>query len=154
MLTTADRMPFLRPERWEPLRDLDEMGQRLRRLFDESLHQFPALAREGLSSPHFDLVEADDAYRLEIELPGMKREDITLELVGNENVCKGEVKEREDDGVLRRQTRRTGSFHFAATLPDALDPDKVEAELADGVLKVRVPKAEPATHRTIEVKAA
>ena len=54
---------------------------------------------------------------------------------------------------MRRQTRRTGHFEYRLSLPTQVDPDKVEANLKDCVLTVRVPKAERAQRRQIEVKA-
>jgi HSP20 family protein len=100
-----------------------------------------------------DIEEADDAYVVEADLPGVKRQDVNIELVGNELMVTGEIKERERKGALRRQTRRVGRFDYRVVLPDHVDDDKVEANLTDGVLTVRVPKAERAQRRKIEVKS-
>jgi HSP20 family protein len=100
-----------------------------------------------------NLEEKDDAYVLEAELPGVKREDVTIELVGNELVISGELKEQERTGVVRRRVRRTGRFEYRLSLPEQVDADKVDATLADGVLTVRVPKSERAQRRKIEIKA-
>lgn len=54
--------------------------------------------------------------------------------------------------MLRRKMRRTGSFSFRGTLPGEVDADKIEANLADGVLSVKVPKAEVSKSRRIEIK--
>lgn len=64
----------------------------------------------------------------------------------------GELKQRERTGILRHQTRRTGSFAYQSTLPGGVDAEKVEAKLTDGVLTVTVPKAEKSKPRTIKVK--
>jgi HSP20 family protein len=58
---------------------------------------------------------------------------------------------RERKGVLRKQTRRVGRFEYRVGLPDHLDGDKVEASLKDGVLTVRVPKAEKAQRRKVQI---
>jgi HSP20 family protein len=105
-------------------------------------------------SPLVDIEEKDDAYVLEAELPGVAREDVVIELVGNELAISGEVKESERTGVVRHRTRRTGRFEYRVSLPEQVDADKVEAALADGVLTVRAPKSERAQRRTIEVKAS
>jgi len=100
-----------------------------------------------------NLEEQDDSYVIEAELPGIKREDVNIELVGNELAISGEVKERERKGVLRRETRRTGRFAYRVTLPDQVDAEKIDAKLTDGVLTVRVPKSERAQRRKIEIKS-
>jgi HSP20 family protein len=83
----------------------------------------------------------------------VKREDVNIELVGNELTINGEIKERERVGVLRKRTRRLGRFEYRVVLPDHVDGDKVEAKLDDGMLSVRVPKAQRAQRRKIEVKS-
>jgi HSP20 family protein len=155
-------MSQLLPERRrtrETLDDVEQVTERMRQLLDETFGRFsigwPSLMREvGGWSPLVDIEEKDDAYVLEAELPGVAREDVVIELVGNELAIRGEVKESERTGVVRRRTRRTGRFEYRVSLPEQVDADKVEAALADGVLTVRAPKSERAQRRTIEVKAS
>jgi HSP20 family protein len=104
--------------------------------------------------PQADIEETDDAWIVEAELPGVNRKDVSVELREGELVINGEIKEKERKGVVRRRTRRTGQFEYRVTLPGQTDPDKIEASLHEGVLTVRVPKAEQAKPRRIEVKAA
>jgi HSP20 family protein len=97
---------------------------------------------QGAWLPAADIVETDSAYAIEIELPGVRREDVDVNLNGNELVVTGEVKERKREGLFRRRTRRVGEFEMRVTLPGHLRESDVEASLAYGVLKVYVPKAE------------
>src|SRR5918912_2900300 len=104
-------------ERWEPLQELEQVTERMRRMLDETfgagLGRWPSLFQEtGGWSPFVDIEERDDAYVLEAELPGVKRDDVNIELVGNELAITGELKDRERTGVLRRRTRRTGRFEY------------------------------------------
>lgn len=69
-------------------------------------------------------------------------------------MIRGEIKEKERTGVLRRRTRRTGQFEYRVALPGPVDEEHIEANLHDGVLTVRVPKSEQARARRIEVKAS
>jgi HSP20 family protein len=141
-------------ERWEPLSELEQLTERMRQLFDQTIGlSWPAPSTTGGWSPLADVEETDDAYVVEAELPGVKQEDIEIELLSNELTISGEVAQRERTGTMRRQARRTGRFEYRLTLPDHVDADKVDATLADGVLTVRVPKAQQAQRRRIEVKS-
>jgi HSP20 family protein len=151
-----ERRSRLAPERWEPLNELEQVTERMRRMLEQTIggEGWPSSAEAGGWSPLVDIEEADDAYVVEAELSGVKREDVSIELVGNELTITGEVKERPRKGALRRQTRRTGRFSYRVALPDQVHADKIEANLSDGVLTVRVPKSERAQRRKIEVKSS
>jgi HSP20 family protein len=143
-------------ERWEPLSELDQATERIRRMLDQTFggSGWRSLVRDaGIWTPLVDIEEQDDAYVIEAEVPGVKREDVNVELVGNELMITGEFKERERKGVLRKRTRRTGRFELGVTLPERVEADKISAELDHGVLTVRVPKSEAAQRRRIEVKS-
>jgi HSP20 family protein len=75
-------------------------------------------------------------------------------VVGNELLITGETGERARKGVVRQRARRTGRFDYRVGLPNQVNADKVEAELVDGVLTVRVPKSERAQRRRIDVKSS
>ncbi len=144
------------PERWEPFSELEQVTERMRRMLEQTFGGFawpsPLAERAGWS-PLVDIEETDDAYVIEAELPSVKRDDVNIELVGNDLAITGEVKERERKGTLRRQTRRTGHFAYRVTLPSHVDAEKIDASLADGVLTVRVPKSERDQRRRIEIKS-
>ncbi|MEU2737933.1 Hsp20/alpha crystallin family protein [Streptomyces sp. NPDC007095] len=100
-------------------------------------------------APLADLYETDDAYVVECELPGLKREDIDVEVSERELCITGELKERE--GVLRRATRRSGHFEYRSLLPAEVNSEQVSASLADGILTVTVPKTQATNPRHIEI---
>lgn len=102
--------------------------------------------------PAVDIEETDDSYVLETDLPGVKRDNVNVELRDNEVRITGAIEEKQRTGVLRRQTRRAGQFELVVSLPGDIDPNKVEASLQDGVLNVRVGKAAASQPRQIEVK--
>ncbi len=79
---------------------------------------------------------------------------MNIEVSGHELSISGELKERKREGVVRRRTRRVGRFEFRVSLPGELNPEGIDAKLNDGVLSVRVPKAERMQRRRIEVKSA
>jgi HSP20 family protein len=149
-----ERRSSLATERWEPLRELDQVTERVRRMLDQTFGGFglqPLIAETGWMPP-VDIEETDDAYVIEAELPGVKEENVNLEHVGDEISVTGEIKERERKGVVRRQTRRTGRFEYRVRLPQQVDAAKIEANLEGGVLAVRVPKSQRAQRRRIELK--
>jgi HSP20 family protein len=133
---------------------IEQVPDRMRRMLEQTLGNFaaPALLSEAATwTPFVDIEEQDEAYVIEAELPAVKREDVHVELLGNELAITGEIKERERIGVVRRKTRRVGRFDYRVTLPSHVDPEKIDAKLRDGVLTVRVPKSERAQRQRIEV---
>src|SRR6266516_2656578 len=146
-----ERRSRVSPQRWESMNELEQVTERMRRMLDETFGSFgwsaPRLTDGTTWSPMVDIEEQDDVYVLEAELPGVKRQDLNIEIVGNELAITGEIKEQERKGVLRKQTRRTGRFEYRIGLPAQVDADKVDASLDNGVLTVRVPKAERAQRR-------
>ncbi|KDN21895.1 Hsp20/alpha crystallin family protein [Amycolatopsis rifamycinica] len=99
----------------------------------------------------FDVRETDDAYLVEVQLPGLKRRDVTVEVTGSEVAVKGEARRR---GLFRRRARQVGEVSCRVTLPDEVDTDAVSAALAKGVLTVRAPKREFARRRRIAVTSS
>jgi HSP20 family protein len=144
----AGRRPM---QRVEPFRELTELQQMTMRLMQDALGD--QVAPDGMITPLVDIEETDKEWILEAELPGVRREDINLEINGSELVITGEIKERERKGILRRRTRPVGRFEFRAQLPglENSDPDKIDASVENGVLTVRVPKADTERRRRIEV---
>jgi HSP20 family protein len=102
--------------------------------------------------PAADLEETDDGYVLELELPGVRKDDVNIELRDNEVRITGEIKQKERTGILRRQMRRVGQFQYVVALPGDIDPEQLEASLHDGVLTVRLGKAAASQPRQIEVR--
>jgi HSP20 family protein len=108
---------------------------------------------DGVWTPLMDIEETDDAWIVEAEVPGVKREDINVDIGDGELVVTGEIKERERTGILRRRTRRVGNFEFRVTLPQGTDPDNVSADLDNGILTIRIPKPQASRPRRIEVRS-
>jgi HSP20 family protein len=149
----SERRPMAPSERREPLSDFDQLNEHMRRILEQTFGGLASPGRDVLL-PLVDIEEQDDAYVIEADLPGVKRSDVKIEQIGNELLISGEFKERERNGVLRRQTRKVGEFAYRVALPESVDAEKIEAKLEDGVLTVRVPKVQRAQRRQIEVKAA
>jgi HSP20 family protein len=150
------RRQDVQQERFDPISEFEQVTERMQRLLDRTFGGVwgaRGASERGGWSPVADIEEKDDAYVVQVELPGVKPEDVTIELIGNELSVAGEVKEEQREGVVRRRMRRYGRFEFRVTLPDQLDAEKVDAALEDGVLTLGVPKTERAKRRQIEVKS-
>lgn len=106
---------------------------------------------DGFQTALGELEETDDAFVVEVDLPGVDRKDIDIELEGRRLIVTAERKERERTGILRRRTRTVGTYRHEVVVPTDVDEDAVEASLSDGVLTVRLPKHESARRRRIKV---
>ncbi len=141
------------PARADAWRELDELRNRLDRVVESIWQPTGGALEAGLGwAPAVDVEEADDAWIVEAELPGMKEKDISLELHGTELSISGDIEERKRRGILRRTTRRVGRFDYRVNLPGVSDSEDVQATLEQGVLTVRVPKPEHAKRRRIQIQ--
>jgi len=139
--------------RWEPARELQTIQQEMNRLFgsffDSQAGGLPARgARRWI--PAMDLVEEGDSYVLRADLPGVREEDVKVELEDNVLTVSGERRsehEERKEGYYRVE-RASGSFSRSLVLPEGVDPQAVRARFERGVLEVSVPKPQQrAPHR-------
>ena len=141
--------------RWEPFTGLNRFHFKINDLFDENYgeSQPRAISTSGVWYPPVDIMESKDAYVLRAELPGMKKEDFTLELKDETLTLSGERKSEEAaDGVRYHSVERVaGKFTRSFFLPQTVKHDGIQATYRDGVLEIRVPKAEEAKPRQISI---
>jgi HSP20 family protein len=135
---------------WDPLGDIEHLYTRMAQALQDQVEQNPLL-RDGFT-PLADIDETDDAFEIDVELPGVKKRAIDVSVEGRRVTISGEREDKERVGVLRRRTRGVGHFRYEVTLPGALDENGVKASLRDGVLTVRVPKATGEAPRRIEIE--
>jgi HSP20 family protein len=150
------------PARREPFGLLRQMTSELDRVFDEPFFasfRWPPRAFGGRStswSPDIDVFEKDNCLVTRIDLPGMKKDDVKVEITDGHLAVSGERKTEmeEEKGNEYRCERSYGSFYRAVPLPEGAKFEDVKATFSDGVLEVTVPlpaAAEPAIRR-VEVK--
>ena len=137
--------------RWEPFAGFGN----LRSVFDLFDERADRAARPTLSKwhPAVDVLESKDSYLVRAELPGMKKEDIKVEVKDGTLVLSGESKsEKPAEGVEYRHVERVAAkFWRSFSLPETAKQDGIEATYKDGILEIRVPKVEQAKPRQIEV---
>ena len=142
----------------DPLRELLDLQERMNRLFDETLTRErldePALL-QGTWAPLADVVETADAYQVELELPGLDRDDVVIQVQGDELVVRGERKPASTGAaVFHRLERRYGPFARGFRFAEEVDPDRIKAEFNDGLLRLEVPKVRPRGGTRIRVERA
>ncbi len=137
--------------------DLGNFQQEMNRLFDVTLHRpFKFGNGDKLWAPAVDIMDEKDQIKVKADLPGLKKEDIEVNVENDVLTIKGEKKEeketKEKDYI--RSERYYGAFHRAFTLPASVDAAKVNASYKEGVLEISLPKKEgaKAKQNKIEIK--
>ncbi|MFG1705035.1 Hsp20/alpha crystallin family protein [Nonomuraea sp. M3C6] len=140
-----DRVPMQRPGAWDPFTEFQQLWDQMGRLFEQGGETEVAAWR-----PLAETEEMPDAYVVRAELPGLKRDDIHVDVDGNQLCVSGEIDEEEKERHTLR--RRTGKFVYRTILPSDADTEHIGGELHDGILTVRVPKTEQGRSRRIPIK--
>lgn len=141
--------------RWEPFNGLDRIQSRINEFFDEAFGRsraYPSSAT-NTSYPPVDILESRDAYLIRAELPGMKKEDINLELRDGAVTLSGERKFDEPAAGVEyhRSERVAGKFLRSFYLPQTIKQEDMRATYRDGILEIHVPKADEAKPKQIAI---
>jgi HSP20 family protein len=139
--------------RWEPFAGLNNLHSVFNDLFDGTFDRVPTQRSLAKWHPAVDVLESKDAYLIRAELPGMKREDIKVEVKDGALVLSGETKtEKPAEGVEYRHVERAAAkFWRSFTLPEDANEEAIEASYKDGILEIRVAKREEAKPRQIQI---
>ena len=105
--------------------------------------------------PLINLTEDKDRYRIRAELPGVKSDELDIQATGNTISISGErkISTEGETAKYHRKEREAGKFSRIISMPDEVDPEKVEADLKDGILTITIPKAEVVKPKQIAVKS-
>lgn len=141
--------------RWEPVRELDTLQGEVNRLFD-TFFGGPTGGNGGRTRrwvPAMDLIETEDALILNADLPGLDRDDVSIEVKDNVLTVSGnrEAEHTEKADGYYRVERAFGSFSRSLALPEGVDADKVKASFDKGVLEVTIPKPEERKPHRVEI---
>jgi HSP20 family protein len=144
-------------ERWHPFTELMSLRQAMDRLFEDSFvrpsHVLTSLGE--VSAPALDIYQTPSEVVVKAALPGLKPDDISIDITGETLTIRGEHKAEQEikkENYLY-QERRYGAFSRSVVLPGGLKLDKAEATMEDGVLTLTIPKAEEVKPKAIKVKA-
>jgi HSP20 family protein len=136
----------------DPTREIEDIYERMGQLVNAAFGDFGAVRVDMPWIPAADLTETDDAYQVHVELPGVQKDQLDVEVFDRELRIDGEISE-QSNGRRHRSSRRTGRFESRTVFPGDIKSSGVSAELADGVLTVTVPKSEAAKPSRVEVTA-
>ncbi|MBN2055304.1 Hsp20/alpha crystallin family protein [bacterium] len=141
--------------RWNPFREFETLQDRMNRVFNDALVTGRGEENlfEGKWLPAVDVYEDEDQIRLMVEIPGIPKEDIDIQLHDNVLTIKGERKfdKEEKRDNYHRIERGFGTFSRSFTIPNDVQRDKVAANYKDGVLTLTLPKAEETKPKQISI---
>jgi HSP20 family protein len=149
---------------WRPFSELARMERDMERMFEDFWtrpwfglgwpRRFRALEEVAPRAPAIEIYEEKDDVVVKAELPGMKREDLELNISDNLLTIKGEKKKEEEvkEKGYYYSERSYGSFTRTVEIPKDVQTDKVRASFKDGVLEIRIPKTEEAKRKEVKIK--
>jgi len=137
--------------RFDPFRDITTLRDEMNRLFSRTLGE--GAAAGSAWTPAVDIFDTAEAIILKAELPGLSPDDIDIEVDDNVLTIKGErrFEDKVEEGRYYRLERAYGQFSRSVTLPQGVKADEISATFDQGVLQVRVPKADEVKPRKISV---
>jgi HSP20 family protein len=142
--------------RWDPFRDVQVLQDRINRIFNESFGRARDLDDDVSLydwRPPVDIYESEDAIFLKAELPGISKEDVSVEIKDNVLTLKGERfldPQIKDENYFRKE-RNFGKFHRSFTLQESIQPDQIKASFKDGVLTVEIPRPQEEKPKQVTV---
>ncbi len=140
--------------RWEPAREMMTLREAMDHLFDDAFTR-PLTLRDGWSAPAIDMYQTDDEIVVKASLPGVKADEVQINITGEILTIKGETKQVEEkkDKAWHMREQRWGTFERAIALPTEVTADKAKAEFENGILTITLPKAEEVKPKIININA-
>lgn len=147
--------PETRTRNWDPFTEMERLSRRLERLFEDIL---PVRREDGqierVWAPSVDVYETDKAFMVEVDLPGLNKEDVQITVENNTLTITGERKWKKEikDENVHRQERFYGKFVRSFVLPENVDRDNISASFENGVLTIEIPKKDKEDRRVVKIK--
>ena len=141
--------------RWEPAREMMTLREAMDRLFDDAFTRPLSIAGNGWAVPAVDMYQTDNEVVVKAALPGMKADDVQLNVTGEVLTIKGEIKQKDEvkEKAYHLREQRWGLFERSVILPTEVVADKAKADFENGILTITLPKAEEAKPKSISIKA-
>jgi|SRR5882724_57658 len=144
--------------RWTPMGNLQSFQHEMNRMFNQFFQGSngeEAGSKLSTWNPSVDIYETDDALVIKAELPGVSKDDVSIDVHQNTLTLRGQRKHETEvkDEQYHRVERSYGSFQRSFTLPSTIDYEKVQATFKDGVLELHLPRLESAKPRQIAINS-
>ncbi len=141
--------------RWDPFRNMTALQDRINRLFEDAFPQSQSETEVSLCAwqPSVDIYENNEGVVIKVDLPGLEKEDISVEIKENVLTLKGQRKEEvgvPEEAYFRKE-RTCGTFHRSFSLRSMIDPESIKATFKNGVLTIEIPKPEEEKPKQVEV---
>jgi HSP20 family protein len=140
--------------RWEPAREMMTLRDAMDRLFDDAFTRPLRLNDGNWSMPAVDMYQTDNEVVVKAAIPGVKTDDVQINVTGEVLTIKGETKEKEEvkEKAYHLREQRWGMFERTIAMPTDVIADKAKAEFENGILTITLPKAEEVRPKTISIK--
>ena len=144
--------------RWEPAREMMTLREAMDRLFDDAFTRplgFGNGHESAWSVPAVDMYQTENEVVVKASLPGIKTDEVQINVTGEVLTIKGEVKQKEEtkEKAYHIREQRWGMFERSIALPTSVVADKAKADFENGIVTITLPKAEEAKPKTIAIKA-
>jgi len=141
--------------RWEPAREMMTLRDAMDRLFDDAFTRPLRLNDGQFSMPAVDMYQTDNEVVVKAAIPGVKADEVQINVTGEVLTIKGETKEKDEvkEKSYHIREQRWGMFERTVALPTDVIADKAKAEFENGILTITLPKAEEVKPKTITIKS-
>ena len=142
--------------RWEPFEGIMSLRRDMDRLFENFFERNPMRAgQENMDEPAIEVADAGDHMLVKVQVPGIDKEKLQLEIANDVLTVKGEMQEenKQEDKHYYRREFRYGAFSRTIPLPTGVQEDQARAQLKDGILTITVPKGEQNKSKRIAIEA-
>ena len=139
--------------RWDPFREMMTMRQAMDRLIENSISEGTSTQEWGLP---LDVVEDENDYTIKASIPGVKPDDLDITFDKGMLTIRGELKDESEStkGQYHLRERRYGTFTRSISIPTSVKPDEIQANYNDGILTLKMPKAEDVKPKRIPIKSS
>jgi len=135
----------------DPVEEMEQLQREINRLFDFDSDESVSGLFDRSVTPAMDVEETADEYWVTCDLPGVEKKDLEVSLSNNILTVKGHKETHRGKGRVFRDELWSGDFQRTLSLPRSADPEKIGAELQNGVLSIRLPKREEVKPKQITV---
>lgn len=140
--------------RWEPAREMMTLREAMDRLFDDAFTRPLGMSNNAWSVPAVDMYQTDNEIVVKAALPGIKADEVQINVTGEVLTIKGETKQENEtkEKAYHIREQRWGAFERSLVLPTEVVADKAKADFENGILTITLPKADDVKPKSINIK--